>query len=68
MRHQAALVTANPMLDGNRGYLCKVGEEAGAGIERRDEWKPNLADWRGFGWSMAGGAIAYCMFILWWLS
>jgi hypothetical protein len=68
MRDQAALVTANPILDGSRAYLCEVWEKSAAGIDRRDECKPDVADWRGFGWSMLCGAIAYGMFILWWLS
>jgi hypothetical protein len=58
MRDQA-LVTANPMLDGSRGYLCEVWEKSAAGIERRDECQPDVADWQGFGWSMLCGAIAY---------
>jgi hypothetical protein len=58
----------HPMGNGSGDHPCDAWEKSAAGVEESAALRTGLVKWQGFGWTMVLGAIAYGLFILWWLA
>jgi hypothetical protein len=57
-----------PVANLTRDHATEIWEKRAAGIEEREAWNHDAAKGRTLEWKMVFAAIAYALFILWWLS